>query len=182
MFFWTYNYSSTVLSSFVKIDIRLGLQSRFTEISYIHTYTRRQLTDNLSNPYSKLIHSDQNSKHNLSNRSTFLILQEEKTKTEELSRLCSRGSSFSLRSTRIAIVIRICGKNYVVSSLRTGVPSLRPTQKCETQFAVHSPKSNGTVCGPAKLVNPFFNFRNFQLWVVIPPFWMALFKRNSPPT
>jgi len=45
------------------------------------------------------------------------------------------------------------------------VSSLRPTQKSETQFAAHSQKSNGTVCGPAKLGNPFFNFQNFQLRV-----------------
>jgi len=63
---------------------------------------------------------------------------------------------------------------HVVSNLRPRVPSLRPTQKSKTQFAAHSPKISGTVCGPAKLVNPFFNFQHFQLWVVTLPFWMTL--------
>jgi len=59
----------------------------------------------------------------------------------------------------------------VVSNLRPGVPSLRPTHR----------KVMLTACGPAKLVNPLFNFQYFQLLVVTPPFWMVLFKRNSPP-
>jgi len=43
------------------------------------------------------------------------------------------------------------------------------TQKSETQFAAHSPKSNGTVCGSAKLVNPFFNFQNFHFHTIFQP-------------
>ena len=30
-------------------------------------------------------------------------------------------------------------------------------------FAAQEKKRNGAVCGPAKLVKPFFDFRNFQL-------------------